>query len=257
MRATATARSVFRNAMRLAVDAVLPPLCPACSEPLTEDGAVCATCWSRLSFISRPYCERLGIPFAHDAGPGLLSPRAIAHPPAFGRARAAVRYDDVAGSLVHALKYADRLELAPMMGRWMAAAGRELIEAADALVPVPLHWRRLWARRFNQAAALADVMAKARGIPVVVDAMARVRPTSQQVGLSRAERANNGAVGVSRDGSRSVRHSRQAPDRRRRCDDDRRNGGELCADSDAGRGGQCGCDRVCLCLGCNGDMTPE
>ncbi len=52
-----------------------------------------------------------------------------------------------------AFKYADRTDFAPMMGRWMAHAGRELLADADALMPVPLHWRRLWARRFNQSAA--------------------------------------------------------------------------------------------------------
>ncbi|MDC7784541.1 ComF family protein [Rhodoplanes sp. TEM] len=209
-RVTTTTRLGLRRALRFALDAVLPPLCPACGRPLTDDGAVCATCWSRLSFIARPYCERLGIPFAHDGGPGLLSPRAIADPPAFGRARAAVRYDDVAGSLVHALKYGDRLELAPMMGRWMAEAGRELIAAADALVPVPLHWRRLWARRFNQAAALATVMADLRGIPVLPDAMTRVRATPQQVGLSRKERAGNvqSAFRVTEPGRGAVRGRR-------------------------------------------------
>ena len=67
---------------------------------------------------------------------------AIANPPAYARARAAVRYDDVARTLVHALKYQDRTDLAPAMGRWMARAGRELLDEADVLVPVPLHWRR-------------------------------------------------------------------------------------------------------------------
>ena len=67
---------------------------------------------------------------------------AIANPPAYRRARAAVRYDDVARTLVHALKYHDRTDLAPTMGRWMARAGAELLDEADVLVPVPLHWRR-------------------------------------------------------------------------------------------------------------------
>ena len=62
----------------------------------------------KLSFIAQPYCERLGIPFVYDPGPGLLSMQAIADPPAYQRARAAVRYDDVARTLVHALKYRDR-----------------------------------------------------------------------------------------------------------------------------------------------------
>ena len=65
----------------------------------------------------------------------------------YRRARAAVRYGDVASTLVHGLKYGDRLDLAPLMGRWMANAGRELTRESDLLVPVPLHWRRQWARR--------------------------------------------------------------------------------------------------------------
>ena len=57
-------------------------------------------------------------------------------------------------------KYGDRLDLAPTMGRWMATAGQPLLSEADALVPVPLHWRRQWARRFNQSALLAEVIAE-------------------------------------------------------------------------------------------------
>src|SRR5262249_57320848 len=98
--------------------------------------------------------------------PGILPWEATADPPAYERARAAVRFDDVARDLVHALKYGDRLDLAATMGQWMARAGREVLGEADALVPVPLHWRRLWARRFNQAAALAEGISQATGVPV-------------------------------------------------------------------------------------------
>src|SRR5207302_6469273 len=107
-------------------------------------------------FIAPPYCERLGIPFVYDPGPGILSMQAIADPPSYGRARAAVRYDEIARTLVHALKYGDRLDLAPTLGRWMAQAGAALLAEADALVPVPLHWPRLCARRFDQSATLAN-----------------------------------------------------------------------------------------------------
>jgi ComF family protein len=116
---------------------------------------------------------------------------AIAAPPAYDRARAAVRYDDVARALVQAFKYGDRLDLAPMMGQWMARAGSELLTGADALIPVPLHWRRLWSRRFNQSAALAGAISKIGGVPVLHDALKRVRATAQQVGLSKTERADN------------------------------------------------------------------
>ena len=184
------AADAIGSVLRAALDVALPQLCPACREPVDGRG-LCPVCWSKLSFITRPYCERLGIPFVYDPGPGILSMEAIADPPAYHRARAAVRFDDISRALVHALKYGDRLDLAPMMGNWMNQAGRELLAGADALVPVPLHWRRLWARRFNQSAMLAGAIAAGSGVPVVSGALKRVKPTPQQVGLSRSERAAN------------------------------------------------------------------
>jgi ComF family protein len=180
----------LRASLRLGLDTALPPLCPACRDLITDNG-LCPTCWGKLAFISAPYCPRLGIPFAYDPGPGILSMQAIADSPAYQRARAAVRYDDVARKLVHSFKYGDRLDLAPLLGRWMTRAGRDLFEGADALVPVPLHWRRLWARRFNQSAALAEAISRESGIAVAHAQLRRVKATPQQVGLSRTERATN------------------------------------------------------------------
>src|SRR5215470_19295571 len=182
--------AMLRGSLRPLLDVGLPPLCPACREPVRDAGALCADCWSHLNFITRPYCERLGIPFAFDPGPGILSMQAIADPPAYGRARAAVRFDEVARSLVHALKYGDRLDVAPTLAGWMAQAGHELLAEADALVPVPLHWRRLWARRFNQSAVLANCLSARAKVPVST-ALKRARATPQQVGLAKAERAQN------------------------------------------------------------------
>jgi ComF family protein len=192
---TTSAGARFRRgvsgALRLALDIALPPLCSACREPLGDGIGLCAFCWSKLSLIEPPYCARLGIPFTYDPGPGLLSMEAIADPPAYDRARAAVRYDDIARALVHGFKYGDRLDLAPLMGRWMARAGAELLQDADALIPVPLHWRRLWARRFNQSAALAGAIADSARVTVIHDALKRTRATPQQVGLTKTARAEN------------------------------------------------------------------
>lgn len=181
----------LRHALRFTFDVALPPLCPSCREPLGDGHGLCAACWAKLSLIEPPYCARLGIPFVYDPGPGLLSMEAIANPPSYDRARAAVRYDDVARALVHKFKYSDHMELAPMLGQWMARAGRELTREADALIPVPLHWRRLWARRFNQSAALAFAVGRVAGLPVLTESLKRVRATPQQVGLDKSERAQN------------------------------------------------------------------
>jgi ComF family protein len=178
-----------QSALRRMLDLALPPLCAACREPV-EGRGLCPACWSKLSFITRPYCERRRrLP--------ILRPIT---------ARAVVRFDEISRALVHALKYGDRLDLAPMMGRWISQAGRELLAEADALVPVPLHWRRLWARRFNQSAMLAAAVSRQTGLPVAAGALKRVKPTAQQVGLSRTERAANvqGAFRVPGDGKAAV-----------------------------------------------------
>jgi predicted amidophosphoribosyltransferase len=193
-------RTLHRNAKLLAM-----PMTATVSQlraPLGDGVGLCADCWSRLSLIEPPYCARLGIPFTYDPGPGLLSMKAIADPPAYYRARAAERYDDVARALVLSFKDGDRLDLAAMMGRWMARAGRELTADADALLPVPLHWRRLWARRFNQSAALAGAIADICGVPVLHGALKRVRATPQQVGLSKSERTDNVSRHLPRAGRR-------------------------------------------------------
>jgi ComF family protein len=195
----------LRATFGLVVEVALPQLCASCREPVGDAG-LCPACWAKLSFIAPPYCERLGIPFTYDPGPGILSMEAIADPPAYQRARAAVRYDEVARTLVHAFKYGDRLDLGPTMGRWMATAGQMLLSGADALVPVPLHWRRQWARRFNQSALLAEVIAKASTVPVTYRALKRVKATPQQVGLSQSARAQNvqGAFRVPPEGKAEV-----------------------------------------------------
>ncbi len=175
-----------------ALDLVYPPSCLVCRAACAREAALCPACWRAIFFIERPFCERLGVPFAADLGPGVISPQAAADPPVYDRARAvAVFGEGPARELVHQLKYGDRPELARPMGRWMARAGRDVLAGADVLVPVPLHWRRLLQRRFNQAAALAAEVSQASGLPVEAARLARVKATAPQVGLSRAARAEN------------------------------------------------------------------
>jgi ComF family protein len=173
------------------VDLVVPPVCLACRAPVADAACLCGVCWARLQPIERPFCERLGIPFGYDIGPGALSAEAIAAPPVFDRARAAVLWGDVARDLVHALKYHDRTEVAPLLGRMTARAGTELLADADLLVPLPLHRIRLITRKFNQAALIAAEVGRLSGVAVDPAALVRIRATRPQVGLGEAQRIEN------------------------------------------------------------------
>lgn len=183
---------VWTRAGRAALDTLYPPICLACRAATSEAGALCSSCWRAMRFIERPFCDRLGTPFEHDLGEGLLSPQAVTDPPVFQRARAVARFEDgPARRLVHRLKYSDRGELAAPMGAWMARAGADVLAEADAITPVPLHARRLWTRRFNQAAALGREIARRAGKPFEPALLRRIKATPSQVGLSREQRVQN------------------------------------------------------------------
>ena len=180
-----------RRIGRLFVELVYPPTCIACGGSTGDPHGLCGRCWGGLRFIERPYCERLGTPFALDLGMPLVSPAAIADPPVFDRARAVARYDDAARVIVQRLKYSDRLDLAHALGRMMARTGAELMAEADFIVPVPLHRTRLWWRRYNQSMELARVAAGHHGRSCDPGILVRVKRTKPQVGLTRSQRGDN------------------------------------------------------------------
>ena len=173
------------------VDLVTPSLCLGCGKGVSEPASLCLTCWAGLQHLDDPVCDVLGTPFAYDQGEGAVSAAAISDPPVWDRSRAATIFDDNAAKLVHALKYRDRQEAGLLMARMMARAGRRLLAEADVILPVPLHRHRLWQRRFNQSAYLAQQISKLSGKPWRHDILLRARRTRAQVGLDEAERRRN------------------------------------------------------------------
>jgi ComF family protein len=180
------------------LNAVVPPLCPVTDEPVAEAGGLCASAWEKIRFIDDPVCARCGAPFAVDYGPDAECAACIADPPSFDRARAAVVYDDACHPLIVGFKHADRTDLAPLLAGWLARAGAGLVTSASILAPVPLHPRRLFARRFNQSALLAQRLAAATGAAFAPELLRRLKPTPSQKGLSADQRRRNlaGAIGA-------------------------------------------------------------
>ena len=134
-----------KNLWRRVIDFLVPPKCLVCREPVLEPASLCHACWSNLKHIDAPFCNVLGVPFAYDQGEGAVSPAALAEPPQWDRARAAVAYDEASRRIVHALKYRDTLEAGLLMGRLMARGGYQppvpmfksmRAEGASADVPI-------------------------------------------------------------------------------------------------------------------------
>lgn len=130
-----------------------------------------------------------------------MSAAAMAHPPAYDRARVAAHYSGLMRRLIHDLKFHDRDDLTVLMGCWLSEAGGALLRDADLVVPVPLSRSRLLRRRFNQSARLCGELQRRTGVPVDSFSLVRVRSTASQVGLSRTEREENvrGAFAVRED----------------------------------------------------------
>jgi ComF family protein len=179
------------RAGRIIADFLLPPQCLSCRARVMEPATLCAGCWRELAFVTEPCCDRRGVPFAFDPGDGIVSAAALAHPPAWDRARAAVRFDERSRRLVHDLKYRDRHEVAALMARLMAVAGQSLMAESACVVPVPLYRWRLWRRRYNQSALLARRLCGPERLPFRPDLLERTRPTAAQVGLGWRERKAN------------------------------------------------------------------
>lgn len=181
----------LRRLGNLVLDQLYPPVCAGCGAPLLHGDVLCSACFSQLQPITDPLCPVLGLPFDADLGEGALSAEAIADPPPFDRARAAIVYGPMAGTLVSHLKYGDRPELARLCARLMAGAGHALLAERPVLVPVPLHRKRLRFRRYNQSLLLAQELARLTGLVVDPHLVRRHRLTRQQVGLSGDARNRN------------------------------------------------------------------
>lgn len=174
-----------------AADVLLPPLCLSCRASVAGHGGLCPSCWARVNFIEPPVCDRLGIPLPYATDETLVSAAAMGDPPVYDRARAAARHDETMRALVRDLKYRDRQEGVALFGRWLVHAGRALLPGAGLLVPVPLYRLRLWSRRFNQSALLADAVSARTGLPADPFALARTRRTTSQIGLTPDQRRRN------------------------------------------------------------------
>ncbi|WP_346344376.1 ComF family protein [Gluconobacter wancherniae] len=172
------------------LDIVLPPACVACGAEVASNGAFCSACFVMARPASGPSCRKCAAVFssASIGGANMVCVSCEARPPVWSQARAAFEYDEWSRKLILPLKYADRTENARVLAKFMITAGHDILQDADIIVPVPLHRRKLWSRRYNQAALLGRLIAKKSGNAFVADALQRTRSTQPLARLSPKER---------------------------------------------------------------------
>ena len=183
--------SLVMTIVKRSLNLLFPPQCLCCRALVPTHGTLCLECWQKVQFITEPMCACCGLPLEFAVDAFTLCGECLREHPPFSRARAAFRYDEHSRALILKLKFHDETNLAPTLGRWLKQAGSELLEGSDIIIPVPLHYRRLVRRRYNQAALLAWHLSKLSGLAMCVDGLVRTRPTLPQSGLTRAQRKDN------------------------------------------------------------------
>jgi len=177
--------------LQIARELVFPSICRLCANPAEPGAPVCDDCLTKIEFI-KARCDICGESFAagnieHVCGDCSLDR------PSFEKARAWVKFQDPVISIVHRFKYRHGFYFADWMVTGMVDVfEREFAdEKFDVIIPVPLHWRRLLTRGYNQALILARPLGRKLKIPIAPGALVRRVNNPPQVGLSRAQRREN------------------------------------------------------------------
>ena len=159
---------MLRDILRRLDEAVMPKSCAFCGVTCLENElAICREC-------------KADLPYADDEDPM----------PPFGAIVAPLRYEFPVDAAIKALKFRRKLFYLPAFGELLRDACSRLPETTDALLPVPLHWRRHVLRGFNQSTELCKFARECTGFPVL-KSITRCRATPYQSGLDAEQRRKN------------------------------------------------------------------
>ncbi|WP_407275681.1 ComF family protein [Halothiobacillus sp. DCM-1] len=168
---------------------MIPAPCAICGLPSSSGHGLCPACAAQMRPEDTPVCPVCALP---TAAPGVVCPDCLRNPPPYDATLAGKFFEPGVRHLIHALKYRHDTAVlnalcAPLLQRIQTAP----VPTDAVLLPMPLHPSRLRTRGFNQAALLADVLARHTGLRVMPQLVRRVRADAAQVtqGASARRRA--------------------------------------------------------------------
>jgi ComF family protein len=182
---------MFYKAVNTCLNFLYPPACVSCKEITLEDSLLCHSCWQKFKFISPPFCNACGFPFAFEIENNALCGKCIKSPPRYNQARYLFKYDESSKKLIHALKYNDQTYLARIFAKLLFNSYKQDILKYDVIAPVPMHWLKRMFRMYNQAMLLAQEISSISGLPVINDNLQKVRWTKAQSSLDKNARLSN------------------------------------------------------------------
>jgi ComF family protein len=165
-----------------------PEPCPVCKNPSTyhKTAPICPDCWQTITPYKGPICQKCGKPLVADSS--ITCSDCLKDAPSFNWARSFGLYEGVLKEAVNLMKYYSVKRLSKPLSEIMLGMK---IPQADAIIPVPLHKKKLRSREFNQSSSFARHISKSNGIPVILNALVKIKETVPQVGLNARERKKN------------------------------------------------------------------
>lgn len=183
--------SLGAGLIRRLISTVYPPRCVLCGSPGLNDMDICEHCYHDLPWIGSA-CLQCAIPLAKHSGDHLKCGLCLKKSPAFDRSLSLFSYEKEAVTLIHRLKFNEKLANSRLLGNMLAnAIDKNDVELPDCIIPVPLNKKRLRQRGYNQSIELARPVANTFSIPLDLQSVKRVRDTQSQTGLDKKQRRKN------------------------------------------------------------------
>lgn len=185
--------NVLRDTVASTRDVLFPQACGLCRVETSQAQTLCGDCWAEIVFLDSGGCSTCSRPLPGTDDPDPVCEECLRHPPEWDHGQAVFQYEGAGRRLVLGLKHGDRVDLVPMLGGWMARAGRGLVARSHLVIPIPLHWTRRLKRRTNQSAMLAQCLAGLGPHPArfAPRGLLRTRKTGTQDGKNHLERTQN------------------------------------------------------------------
>ncbi len=182
---------LLKKTISLLINLLMPGRCYMCGKIVEGKSALCAECYSKMTFLSNQCCPVCGRPYVFPSEKEPVCQSCLKEKPKVKRLRAAFTYDTYSRELVLPFKHADRTDMAPFLSKLMIRAGQELIDSCDVIIPVPLHPRRLLKRKYNQAGLLGHAIATTCQKKFLPNTLLRIINTKSQGHDNRYQRKQN------------------------------------------------------------------
>lgn len=185
----------LNNVIRSIGSLLFPPVCVYCgAERPNDDSVACIECSRNILPVERPFCALCGRPAPGlNSGINRFCGKCSSHRPSFDKARFCVYYSSVVRRGILQFKFNSSLYLGEALLGLLSKTFEEhfLSENLDAIIPIPVHKKRLLHRGYNQCAVLAGKLGARFGIPAPTDVLVKTRNTVPQTQLKRKQRMDN------------------------------------------------------------------